>query len=208
MNNELQHGHRHYRPPRFVRELGLAALAACLLAAAPVRAADVTPGDRFAQGYRHLTGQGVPRDATMAAKLMLEAAQAGEPQAQYQLGVMHMEGLGVPRDLAWAYFWLSRAGQGQGLPEDVKQQAKGRIEALRRELTPDQKRRLGLDKYGEEKRKMPPAAKGTSPFGIPCSSRVHGCEAWLTAGVSVWPAGRPWGGPGPSTVRLLRQDEP
>jgi len=113
-----------------------------------IRAA--TPGDQFAEGYRHLTGQGVPRDATQAARLFLEAAQAGEPQAQYQLGVMHMEGLGVPRDRVWAYFWLTRASAGAGLPEDVLRQARGRLEALKRELTPDEKRRLGLNADGAE----------------------------------------------------------
>ncbi|WP_243357739.1 tetratricopeptide repeat protein [Fundidesulfovibrio terrae] len=128
--------------------LRLVALFSCLLPLLPVasllHAADVTPGDLFAEGYRHLTGQGTPRDATWAAKLFLEAAQAGEPQAQYQLGVMHMDGLGVPKDLVWGYFWLTRACESPALPEEVARQGRGRIEALKRELTPDQKRRLGL----------------------------------------------------------------
>jgi hypothetical protein len=108
----------------------------------PVSAA--TPGDLFAKGYRHLTGQGQPRDATMAASLFLEAAQAGEPQAQYQLGVMYMDGLGVPSDSLWAYFWLSRAIQNPSLPDLAREQARGRLDALRKQLSADQKRRLGL----------------------------------------------------------------
>jgi hypothetical protein len=100
--------------------------------------------DVFAEGYRHLTGQGVPQDATLAARFFLEAAQAGEPQAQYQLGLMHMDGLGVPKDILWGYFWLERACSGPGLPEDFLQQTRGRMDVLQRELTADQKRRLGI----------------------------------------------------------------
>jgi hypothetical protein len=80
----------------------------------------------------------------MAARLFLEAAQAGEPQAQYQLGVMHMDGLGVPADSLWAYFWLSRAIQSPGLPGLAREQARGRLDALRKLLSVDQRRRLGL----------------------------------------------------------------
>lgn len=116
--------------------LALTALAAQSLAA--------DPGELFSEGYRHLTGQGVPRDATWAAKLFLEAAQAGEPQAQYQLGVMHMEGLGVPKDMVWAYFWLNRSCMSQALPEAVRREGLARLKAVKHELSPDQKRRLGL----------------------------------------------------------------
>jgi len=109
----------------------------------PVFAA--SPGDLFTEGYRHLTGLDTPRDATIAARFFLEAAQAGEPQAQYQIGVMHMDGLGVPTDLLWAYFWLSRAIQHSGLPDLAMEQARGRLDALRKQLSEDQKRRLGLN---------------------------------------------------------------
>lgn len=115
---------------------------AFFLSAMPVFAA--TPGDLFAEGYRHLTGQDSPRDATIAARFFLEAAQAGEPQAQYQLGVMHMDGLGVPADMLWAYFWLDRAVKNPGLPDLAREQARGRLDALRKQLSADQKRRLGL----------------------------------------------------------------
>ena len=39
--------------------------------------------DLFAEGYRHLTGQGFHRDATRAAACFLGAARMGEPQAQF-----------------------------------------------------------------------------------------------------------------------------
>jgi len=102
------------------------------------------PGDLFAEGYRHLTGQGVPRDATRAAVSFLEAARMGEPQAQFQLGIMFMDGLGVPRDLLWAWFWLNRAHDHPHLPDAARQLAQGRLATVMLLLSPDQKRRLGI----------------------------------------------------------------
>ncbi|MFZ5426281.1 MAG: tetratricopeptide repeat protein [Thermodesulfobacteriota bacterium] len=103
-----------------------------------------TPGGLFARGYRHLTGQGTQRDATLAAKFFLEAAQTGEPQSQFQLGVMFMDGLGLPRDNLWAWFWLDKAASSPALPEEARQAAKGRLDALGKILTADEKRRLGI----------------------------------------------------------------
>lgn len=102
------------------------------------------PGDIFAEGYRHLTGQGVPKDATRAAACFLEAARMGEPQAQFQLGIMFMDGLGVPRDLLWAWFWLDRAYNHPDLPDAAQQLAQGRLATATLLLSPDQKRRLGI----------------------------------------------------------------
>jgi len=104
-----------------------------------------TPGDLFAEGYRHLTGQGVPRDATRAAASFLEAARMGEPQAQFQLGIMFMDGLAVPRDLLWAWLWLDRAHDHPDLPDDARQLAQGRLATATLLLTADQKRRLGIN---------------------------------------------------------------
>jgi len=138
------------------------ALAAALPCAAPSRASDavqtrvavegshplapapLTPGEAFQQGYRHLIGEGVPRDATMAAKFFLQAALAGEPQAQFQLGTLFMDGTGLPKDSLWAYYWLDTAGRSPALPEIARAQVQGRLRTLLPELTPDQKRRLGL----------------------------------------------------------------
>lgn len=124
------------------------ALMAALLWTTFVASAQETPaqmpGDLFAEGYRHLTGQGVSRDATRAAASFLEAARMGEPQAQFQLGVMFMDGLGVPRDLLWAWFWLNRAHDHPDLPDDARQLAQGRLATATLLLTTDQKRRLGI----------------------------------------------------------------
>lgn len=107
-------------------------------------ASALTPGDAFAQGYRHLTGETVPRDATLAAKFFLQAATAGEPQAQFQLGAQFMDGVGMPKDGLWAYYWLDMAARAPSLPEAVRVQARGRIQALMPVLTMDEKRRLGM----------------------------------------------------------------
>jgi len=125
-----------------MRALAFFSLALALLTV-PVKAA--TPGELFLEGYGHLTGDGAPRDATLAAKFFLEAAQAGEPQAQYQLGSMFMDGLGLPRDLVWAYYWLKLAMENPSLPPAAREQAKGRLRAVGQQLTGDQKRRLGLE---------------------------------------------------------------
>ncbi len=113
-------------------------------AVAPPPFSSLTPGEAFLLGYRHLTGDTVPRDATKAAVLFLQAATAGEPQAQYQLGVLFMDGLGMPKDPLWAYYWLNLAARSPGLSEDVRAQARGRLQSLQGELTADQKRRLGI----------------------------------------------------------------
>ena len=105
----------------------------------------LSPGDAFLQGYRNLTGDGAPRDATLAATFFLEAAQAGEPQAQYQLGTLFMDGTGMPKDTLWAYYWLTLANRSPSLPQAVRDQARGRLQALAPVLTTDEKRRLAVE---------------------------------------------------------------
>ncbi|MFP5221688.1 MAG: tetratricopeptide repeat protein [Acidobacteriota bacterium] len=105
--------------------------------------APASPGDLFAQGYRHLTGQGSERDATRAAAYFLEAARAGEPQSQFQLGILFMDAHGVPRDILWAWYWLDRAARHPDLPDPARELARGRLAALNPLLNADQKRRLG-----------------------------------------------------------------
>ena len=56
-------------------------------------------------GARYMTGNGVPRDLTAAARWYEKAAQRGEPQAQNQIGYLYQSGIGVPRDLDRAMHW-------------------------------------------------------------------------------------------------------
>lgn len=51
-------------------------------------------------------------DYTSGPTLVRQAAEAGEPAAQYRLAKLHEKGLGVPRDLAMARQWTERAAQG------------------------------------------------------------------------------------------------
>jgi len=56
-------------------------------------------------GARYMTGDGVPRDLTAAARWYEKAAQRGEPNAQNQIGYFYQAGIGVPRDLTRAMHW-------------------------------------------------------------------------------------------------------
>ena len=103
-----------------------------------------TPEDQFRAGYDQLIGRETVRDATAAAKLLLDAAKAGEPQAQYQVGVMFMDGLGLPKDHLWAFYWLSQAAGSPSLPQQAGLQAKARLGELEHKLTAEDRRRLGL----------------------------------------------------------------
>ena len=56
-------------------------------------------------GARYMTGDGVPRDLTAAARWYEKAAQRGEPNAQNQIGYFYQSGIGVPKDVGRAMHW-------------------------------------------------------------------------------------------------------
>jgi TPR repeat protein len=58
---------------------------------------------------RHLKGDGVPQDATLAARWYERAAQAGDCSAQNMMGVFYQSGTGVPADPARAAHWYQIA---------------------------------------------------------------------------------------------------
>lgn len=60
-------------------------------------------------GYMHETGQGVPLDATVAARWYDKAARAGNADAMAALGALFLHGIGVPQDYSRAYLLLSLA---------------------------------------------------------------------------------------------------
>ena len=69
---------------------------------------DAESGSLFAEielGARYMTGDGVPRDLTAAARWYEKAAQRGEPNAQNQIGYFYQSGIGVPKDLTRAMHW-------------------------------------------------------------------------------------------------------
>ena len=72
-------------------------------------------GDRQARtrlAARHESGQGVPQDLGLAARLYEQAAHAGDPQAQFALAAMFREGRGVEQDRLFSLVWLRRAAAG------------------------------------------------------------------------------------------------
>ena len=76
--------------------------------------ADSSPAARLRQeaiSYEH--GEGVARNAALAASLYCQSARLGDVQAQYNLGWMYLNGRGVARnDATAAYFFNAAAEQG------------------------------------------------------------------------------------------------
>jgi TPR repeat protein len=54
-------------------------------------------------------GQGVPQDYVQSAEWYRQAADQGEPHAQYNLGILFATGEAGPVDHVSAYVWLSLA---------------------------------------------------------------------------------------------------
>lgn len=57
-------------------------------------------------------GKGVKKDATLANRYLMKAAEVGLPKAQMQLGFRYYHGEGVPKDLVLAYKWMALAKAG------------------------------------------------------------------------------------------------
>ncbi|MDP4302449.1 tetratricopeptide repeat protein [Leptothrix discophora] len=69
-------------------------------------------GDRGARtrlARLHETGQGVPKDESLAASLYERAAHQGDPDAQFAIAAMFREGRGVEKDHLLASVWIRRA---------------------------------------------------------------------------------------------------
>ena len=60
-------------------------------------------------GFRHLFGNGVPKNAVEAVKWYTRAAEQGDADAQSNLGVMYFQGIGIPKDFVLAYKWSNLA---------------------------------------------------------------------------------------------------
>ncbi len=71
-------------------------------------------GDTRAQrmlGLMYFSGQGVPKDYSVAARWFQKAAEGGDRTAYVDLGVLYRQGLGVPKDPVAAYMWFSFAAE-------------------------------------------------------------------------------------------------
>ena len=57
----------------------------------------------------------MPQDSTAAVMRYRDAAERGEPGAQYKLGAMYQSGKGMPRDDVMAYVWFNLAASAGNL---------------------------------------------------------------------------------------------
>lgn len=57
-------------------------------------------------------GEGQERDETEAFSWFLKAAEAGEPEGQYETGLAYARGTGVEKDRKKARYWLEKAQEG------------------------------------------------------------------------------------------------
>ncbi|HUJ95113.1 MAG TPA: tetratricopeptide repeat protein, partial [Terriglobales bacterium] len=69
----------------------------------------ISAEEDYQQGVRYATGEGVPRDYSLAAKYYRLAAEKGLSDAQYDLAYLYELGLGVKRDLKLAAEWYRKA---------------------------------------------------------------------------------------------------
>ena len=67
--------------------------------------------DSLYRGWQYQMGQGVPKDAAMAARLYADAARQGLPDAMYRLALLYRSGDGVNEDPAAAVYWFQEAAK-------------------------------------------------------------------------------------------------
>jgi hypothetical protein len=65
-------------------------------------------------------GKGVTRDDSQAMRYFRQAADQGDPQAEFNVGFMFANGRGVPRDDAQAVTWYRKAA-AQGYADALKE---------------------------------------------------------------------------------------
>lgn len=72
---------------------------------------NIAGANSYKQALVYLLGLEGEPSPTNAFPLMLEAANQGHPDAQYQLGLMYVEGEGVSQDMHEAYGWFQLASE-------------------------------------------------------------------------------------------------
>ncbi|MCF7785852.1 MAG: sel1 repeat family protein [Prosthecobacter sp.] len=89
-------------------------------------------------GYMYETGQGVPKDESMAIKWYSKAAELGDPGAQTNLGLMYATGRGTPVKKLLAYTWFVMA-LSNNKNTFTSLQAQWNKELLEKTLTPEER---------------------------------------------------------------------
>lgn len=101
------------------------------------------PDAEFRLGEMYFKGQGVPQSYADALGFYRQAANQGQPVAQYLLGVMRAQGYGVSRDPVAAYKWLTLALRKRAdvLAYNPAYDPRQARDELVREMTRDQRTR-------------------------------------------------------------------
>lgn len=96
------------------------------------RAADGdSPDGCYGLACQYAAGNAEPRSSDDSpASLLLRAATAGQPQAQFELAERYRTGLGVERDLMEAIRWYCRAGRNVESPDPEIQRSAWRVLSL------------------------------------------------------------------------------
>jgi len=100
----------------------------------------------IALAYIYQSGQGVPRDDTVAVSWLQKGAEQGDAEAQNTLGACYFTGQGIKANDALAAWWFARAAEqgnrtaqenlaklyqlGRGVTRDVKRAYKWRVLSL------------------------------------------------------------------------------
>jgi TPR repeat protein len=80
-------------------------------AASPGAAQPPSSTDTLYRGWQYQMGQGVPKDAAVAARLYADAANQGNPDAMYRLALLYRDGNGIGQDSAAAANWFYQAAK-------------------------------------------------------------------------------------------------
>ncbi len=80
----------------------------------------------FNIGVMFSKGDGVPKNATQAAKWFLKAAEEGMPEAQFSIGQCYLSGNGVQQNTSLAMKWIQKAARNNFKPAQEEIQKRNR----------------------------------------------------------------------------------
>lgn len=89
----------------------------------------------------YLTGNGVAKDLSQAARWYEKAAEGGDPRAQTQIGYFYQAGIGVPVDLVQSAHWYQLSAAA-GNPRGMENLGVAYLKGIGIEKNPEMARRL------------------------------------------------------------------
>jgi TPR repeat protein len=166
------------------------------------------PDAKLALAVLFVRGNGVPQNEALAARLFLEAAEAGLDWAQYWIADLYRNGIGVEFDLVRSYAWFNiAAAVGNGPAANARNEIRAQSKLSRDDIERAQDLSLTLmrvkpDQQWEARtRYANPSQKAAKTGG---GSAGRGAAAGGTAGpvgVGTTPAGTAGGSAGSSGGR-------